>query len=343
MMRGLCILASALIALTSVQHACADEVVLATWGGKFAEVFQKTMIAPFEKATGHKVKMIYGGSLPNKQALAAAAKNPQVDVIMLTLTDAIDAVQRDLTQPLDAKTFPVLAKLPNRGIAKVGDKVGGIGLWTYGLGIFVRTDKVDWPIRSWDDIWDRRLKRKVALPSPKYGEAIFLVSINRVAGGQGKDVGPAIQKLRKLGDNVALEFEGSVALMQQLAQGEVWVAPLMSITAGAAIVDGIPGKFVVPKEGSAATIDVMTLVKGAPHRKAAIEFINFATDAGPVGATCVDLRLNCLHPGARENPAALLKPSDIEAMYNVDADLVNRNKGDWLEIWNKEITPLFRQ
>ena len=164
-----------------------------------------------------------------------------------------------------------------------------------------------------------------------------------MAGGQGRAVGPAIQKLRKLGDNVALEFEGSVALMQQLAQGEVWVAPLMSITASAALVDGIPGTFVVPKEGSAATIDVMTLVKGAPHRKAAIEFINFATDAGPIGATCVDLKINCLHPGARENPAALLKPSDIEAMYTVDADLVNRNKGDWLEIWNKEIAPLFRQ
>ena len=40
---------------------------------------------------------------------------------------------------------------------------------------------------------------------------------------------------------------------------------------------------------------------------------------------------------------APVRRSDIEAMYTVDADLVNRNKGDWLEVWNKEIGPLFKQ
>jgi ABC-type Fe3+ transport system substrate-binding protein len=106
---------------------------------------------------------------------------------------------------------------------------------------------------------------------------------------------------------------------------------------------GLPTAFVIPKEGGVASIDLMALIKGAPHRQAAIDFIKFATSAGPVGATCIQLNETCLNPDAKEDPKAVLKKQDLDKLYLADDALINRKRSEWLETWQREISPLFRQ
>ena len=68
-----------LAAGTSPAAAQGKEITFATWGGAFGKAFEKVWTKPFEDETGIKVKMIFGGSLSNKQKVIAEAANPQID------------------------------------------------------------------------------------------------------------------------------------------------------------------------------------------------------------------------------------------------------------------------
>lgn len=323
--------------------ATAAEITMATWGGKFGETFQKNMIEPFEKQSGHKVKMIFGGSLSNKQQVAAQKDKPQIDVLMMADADALDAFRRGLTEALDPKEIPMLNDLTALGKLMIGDKIVGGGLWAYGWGILYRTDKVKFDITSWADLWDPRLKNSVALPSPKYGQSMFLVAVNRIAGGKEPNMDAGFGRIQAMKDNAILEFDGSVAVVKQFTQGEATVVPIISITASIPIGEGVPAKFVVPKEGAPSMIDAISLVKGAPNAKAAKEFLNFAISAPAIGPTCITLKVNCVNNKVPEDKSALISNATLQTLYSVDDVIINDNKGAWLERWAKDVSPILKK
>ena len=330
-----------IISTSSVSYA--EDIVMATWGGKYGKTFQKYMIDSFREKTGHNVKMIFGGSLTNKQKIASQRDNPQVDVIMLTGLDAKDALRRGLTEALDPQEISSISQITDIGLPRLDGKIVGAGMWLYGMGILYRTDKIDWEINSWDDLWDSRLKRKVALPTPKYAQSKFIVSINRILGGPDADVDLAFKKIRTIGENAVLEFDGSVALHKQFAQGETWIAPVLSITAAVPIAQGVPARFVVPKEGGAGGVDGMALVNNSSHRDVAVAFINHAIASGPIGQTCAALLVNCVNKNVPEDPNVLLSRAQVSNFYEVDELAISTAQGGWLERWAKEISPLVRR
>ena len=104
--RSLVLVIPAIVLLVHVGAAVAQEVVLATWGGAWGKAFQESAIAPFEKTTGIKVKVIYGVSSTNLAQVAAQKDRPQIDVITMVSGDGLAAWQQGLTAALDAKTIP---------------------------------------------------------------------------------------------------------------------------------------------------------------------------------------------------------------------------------------------
>jgi putative spermidine/putrescine transport system substrate-binding protein len=322
-----------------------EELVMATWGGATGEIFKKNWGDPFEKATGIKVRMIYGSSSSNKQQVAAQKDKPQIDVLTMVSGDALAAYESGLTEALDPKEIPNLDAAVDVAKRHAPDgKIYAAPLYFTVLGVIYRTDKMGAPMTSWADLWSPKLKDKLAIPNPKFANAHFLVMMNKLAGGQLSDITPGIEKTKTLKGNAILEFEAIPPLMTKIMQGEVWAAPVLDVSAARALkAHDAPAKFYVPKEGAPASVDVIALVKNAPHTAAAKKFIDFVLSKDAAGGACNDLVTTCVR--ADWIPADKIKDNvltreEIGRLIAVDDEIVNRDKGKWLEAWIREVTPI---
>jgi len=325
-------------------NALAEEIVMATWGGTTGEIFQKNWVAPFEAATGIKVRMIYGSSASNKQQVAAQKDKPQIDLITMVSGDGLSAYQANLTEALDQKEITNLGSSADVAIRRAPDgKVYGASLYFTVLGVLYRTDKVTWPMESWADLWNPKLKDKVGVPNPKYANAHFLAMMNQIAGGQLTDISPGIAKTKTLAGNAIVEYDSVPPLLTKLMQGEIWAAPILDIAATRALAQAdFPARFYVPKEGAPSSVDVIALVKNAPNSAAAKKFINFVLSEKAAGAACNDLIVTCVNKAWEPDQkikGRVLTPQQIQRLIAFDDNVVNRDKGKWLESWIRDVTP----
>jgi putative spermidine/putrescine transport system substrate-binding protein len=337
------LLAFVVLLVAPATSASAQEIVMATWGGAWGKAFQESMIEPFEKATGVKVRVISGVSSTNLAAVIAQKDRPQVDVITMVQGDALAAWQRGVTEALEVKDIPALNDLTEVAVRRDKGQVIFAGMWTYPMGIIYRTDKITWPLKSWADLWDPRLKNKVAVTSPKYSNSYFLAMINRLAGGTENNADPGFAKIKTLGANLLADVADDVTPGRLLASGEIWAVPMLSGTAYKVIEQGVPAKFVIPEEGAPAGVDVIALVKGAPHAADAKKFINYVIGQESLTKTCEILKLTPLNRKVTLSPETakrVIAAEEMKRLVVMDDEAINRNKAAWLERWSKEISPM---
>lgn len=338
-------LVAALMAVSLGAGAQADtQIVMATWGGFVGNLFQKSMGDPFTAKTGVKVKMISGSSRSNYEMMKAQASHPQIDVITLASTDAKRAYDEGLLQGLDPKVTTSLnvgkdpaVQLDSKGLAAYGP------LYVYPYGILYRTDKVKTPVTKWQDLWNPEFKNKVGVSSPKWMLGYFLLMINKVAGGNESDVQPGLDKIKALGDNLVAVLDDDTSQIQALAQGEVWAVPALASTAQKAIDQGVPAKFVIPEEGAPAGMDVIALVKNAPHADEAAKFVNYSLSPESLAQTAGGMKLTPTNPDVKldtESAKFALSEADRKRLVFFDDGAIIRDSGKWIEMWDREIAPL---
>lgn len=337
--------ASALLA--NPAGAADGEVVLATWGGTWGKAIEEKAIAPFEKATGIKVKVISGVSLANMQMVAAQRANPQIDLIMSTVQDGVDAYEQGLLAPLDAKEIPNITSLPEFGVRRdAAGKPMFAGMWMYPYGIAYRTDKVKPGIRCWKDLWDPRLKDKVGVSSPKYMNGYFLLMTNKLAGGTEANVKPGLGRIEQMGPNLLAVIDDSAAQQRMLAEGEVWAVPMLSSAAYKLIDDGVPAKFVIPCEGTPAGMDVISLVKNAPHAANAKKFINFYISPATIAEVTEQLKITPVNgkaPITPEHAKYTVSKADLDKLVHFNEQAIIKDRPQWQEAWDKEIAPMTKR
>jgi putative spermidine/putrescine transport system substrate-binding protein len=324
-------------------HASKDEIVLATWGGFFATTFQKTMVEEFTKATGIKVRMIPGISSSNYTNLKAQREKPQIDVIMMVDEQAVTGYKEGLLQPVSEQEVPNMAAVQPGATMRTPD-----GKYVYGgmfgslYGFAYRSDLVPFEMTKWADLWDPRLKNKVAVSSPRSMSGLFLLSINRMEGGNEDDVQPALKKLRTLKDNLVVVADDGPTQVRMLAQGEAWVAAMTAGAAFKAAEEGLKIKFVLPQEGSGVLSNVIALVKGGPNPEGAKKFMNHVLSANVMKKSSDALGApplrNDITMSVQSYAYAFRDQKD--RMVHFDTSKMITNKGSWLASWDREIAPL---
>ena len=333
-----------IFALAGSAGAADREIVLATWGGTWGKAISEKAIAPFEKATGIHVKVISGVSLANMQMVAAQRANPQIDLIMSTVQDGVNAYDQGLLAPLDSKEIPNLAMLPEYGVRR--DESGRAmfaGMWVYPYGIAYRTDKVKPPITCWKDLWDPRLKNKVGVSSPKYMSGYFLLMTNKLAGGTEADVQPGLDRVKKMGSNLLAVIDDSAAQQRLLAEGEVWAVPMLSSAAYKLADQGVPVKFVIPCEGTPAGMDVVSLVKNAPHAADAKKFIDFYISPKAIAAVTAQLKItpvNTKAPITPEHAKYTVSKADLDKLVHFNEKAIIKDRPEWQQAWDSQIAPM---
>jgi putative spermidine/putrescine transport system substrate-binding protein len=337
----LCAVLTAFVAAGfATKHSAAADLTLATWGGSYADAFNATMNDPFTEKTGHTVKIIPGVSLSNYKLIAAQRDNPQIDLVMLSTLQAIRASKEGLFEALDESEIPNVKNVVDSAVMKTSDgKYLHAGMWGDTVVLAYRHDLAPFEITSWLDLWDPRLKGKVAVSSPKTQESSFLLIINKIVGGNENNVDPGFKKIKELGDNLVAVATDNAMQKRLLAQGEAWVVPMEISAVKSIIEEGLPVKWVAPKEGAYVEAGMIAVVKNAPNLEAAIEYMNFILSNEILMGSAEAIGLAPLTRMVAKGEYAL-SADDMARLNTFDADIVNKNLGAWIERWQRDIAPL---
>jgi spermidine/putrescine transport system substrate-binding protein len=183
----------------------------------------------------------------------------------------------DLALPIVRRYLPNWSNLASLFVDPDWDPGNAISVpWAWGTtGIAYRKDLMDAPPDSWSIFLEERYRGKMTMLDD-YRDVIG--SFLKYRGHSINSAVPAELAQAKedaLAAKRNLKAYVSAAVKGQLIAGDVVVAQLWNGDAAQAIAEQPAIGFVVPKEGSMIFADALVVLKSAPHKRAAHEFLNY--------------------------------------------------------------------
>jgi putative spermidine/putrescine transport system substrate-binding protein len=322
-----------------------SEVVFAGYGGTFEQFTRNEIMPAFEKATGTKVKLVVGTALSNFAKVVASRNSPEIDVYWSNELTHVAGKQQGLYEKLDPA---IVTHLPD-----VTDAVrdpDGIGVASYVMATGIQYNSkafadagVPAPT-SWSDLWDPRLKGKIALYtfSVAYSQDLLAI-LTRLAGGTEKDIRPGLERVKalKASGNLTMFASSPAELDNMLVQGQAW-ATVNGSPRGFILKDrGAPIDFAFPKEGAGFFSNYFEVVKNAPHPKAAQMLVNFLISpeiqlviANGMVAAPINKKVIISDKLKAQTPST---EAEVKKLIRIDRAEMNKQLDNWAELWNREI------
>lgn len=330
--RSAAVAAMALVVCVAAPAKAQDkQITIMIWGTVWQSSF-KEISENFTKETGIKVAVETQTSAPEGLVkLQAMRAKPSVDVWFTTLSVASRAA-------VDNSLF---AELPLAKMDSVSQVIPGsttknwAAIAAFPLVMLYRTDMIQQPLNSWEDLWKPVYKNKLAMPNMAMYQARMLLLSATLSGGNERNIDPGFEKLKALKPNVAMFYSSDAQARQALAQGEVAAvfAPPMQLRW--LNEQGVPAKAAALRPAP-LEFDVAMLVKtgkedmGAAYvnyllRKDVNEFMAQKRNIGPVNV------------GAKvpDSLADIMPPAGQGLLY--DENFVNASVPVWTERFNREI------
>jgi len=312
-------------------------------GGPMEKAYTTQVFPDFEKANDVKVVVVPGTSSDILAKLLANKANPQIHVVFLDDGVMARAVSMGICKKLD--DAPVLKEL--YPFARMKDDMGaGVQLGMTGIAYNKKlfAEKGWAPPTSWMDFADPKYKGKVVFQSESsstFGLHGFL-AINRVMGGNEKNVEPAFTKWSTtVGPNVAEYIPNSAKISEMVQTGEAALFPLTPTGVSDLQDKGIPVAYANPKEGAVLLLVDLCVVNNNPDPALAQKLAQFLlsapaqTKAADVGKQIPTNRL------AKMPPAMQQSLGNIEDLLHkvtvVDWDAINAHRAQWDTRWNRQI------
>lgn len=316
-----------------------SELIFAGPGGASQQVLEKKLIPEFSKLHGGiKVTLVTGQPADNVAKLRTQAASPTIDAIWLAGGTTYQAIDQGLVAPLDASLVPNLADISTTLGKEAAAAPMGIAVvqLMYSIPVF---EKNGWaPPSSWFDLWDSRFAGHVGLPSINISSAVgFLALLSKQLSGDEKNVDAGFAKLKELRPSM-LNFYSSLGAMETaLQQGDLWIGNLTAHRAFQLKNAGTPIGMTQPKEGGVGYQTWVSVVKGAPHPKAAHAWVNYLlSPAGQqkvmegFGYTPVSSKVKI----ADENRIYF---PDLKDVFIPDWRYIAQNLPQYVERWNREV------
>ncbi|SMF32135.1 putative spermidine/putrescine transport system substrate-binding protein [Tistlia consotensis] len=336
---GTFLLAAALCASFGIPAArAADELVVATFGGSFADATQACHIKAFEKETGAKVITTLGSSVDIAAKIRATAGSPDIDVAYMDISIAKQIKAEGLLETLDFKSLSDYAEVAPQAFDKDGQFVN---FMTAATVIAYNPEKVKTPPTSWNDLFDPKYAGKIALGDITGTSGLhFLLAVNKMKGGDFASEDAGFAAIKALMPNVVMLYTQADQLVELFERGDIVMAPWYPDRAGSAADKGVPVAVAYPKEGGVGIQPTVSVPKGAPNKALAMKYIEvllskegqkcFAESkyAGPVN-TKVEL----------SEKVSKIVPfgESYEKLWYPDTDAIAKLRPGWTERWQKEV------
>jgi putative spermidine/putrescine transport system substrate-binding protein len=307
-------------------------IVVQTWGGAFTDALNDVK-NDIEKATGTKIELVtQGTAVAGFQRLEAQKNNPQVDVWMSSEGTAAVALQKGIVEPVTAEQVPNIKALPKSLVFAAGPTI-----WLSPRGIFYRVDKTPFEIKTWEDLWDPRLKGMITT-SIDEDRGMFVMLAALIAGGNEKNIDPGFEKLKALKPNLGVIYKTDAESLKFVQSGEVSVAGYGLLGVIYKLLGpGSNYRFVVPAKPQYMSVNLVTMVKGRPNKEASAKVINALLSA-PIQERIVE-HIGSVPANSEAKPPARLRDvlPPLGELYRPDWDYVNAHFGEWVDRWNREI------
>ncbi|MBP6819116.1 MAG: extracellular solute-binding protein [Ferrovibrio sp.] len=279
------------------------------------------------------------------QALTKAVAqraNPEISVFMLDEGPWLQGKQANLWDKLEG--LPNMAQIP----ARFRDADGmGSGFLLYLLGLLYDEKafadaKLPAPT-SYEDLWNPALKGKVTIPDANSTFSYALLfKINELQGGKAaQSVDAGFAKLAQLAPNVGTFHGGASTLIPLFSQRQAWIGFNASFPAQRLAADGVPIRWVAPKEGAIAVAAYIAVAKNAPNAEAARQFVNLVLSPEYQAAQTETAFGGYVNPNTKLSPdfvsKFLLKPEDIEKASVMSWDVYLAKRTELSGRWQREI------
>lgn len=319
----------------STAASAAETIKLMTWGGHWLDIF-RPVVEKFEKETGIKVEfVVQSGSSDGLNKLIAQRANPQVDVWTSIQSTVQSATKAELLVELDPAKIPNMKSVEDSLITPTG-----VAIWLSPRGIFYRKDLAPFEVKTWEDLWDPRLKGKLGT-SFKLDRGSFLIMAALLNGGDEKNIDKGFEKVKSLKENLHAVYNTDPESIKLLETEEIAVAG-WGVLPNVYRHLGPESKytFVMPAPRFLATIPV-SIVKGRGEAKqaAAEKLVNYMLK--PESQTVMTSIAGTIpaNPEAEvpEKLKTVIPELPIQDVYDVDWSVVNKNYSEWEDRWAREI------
>ncbi|QNU21642.1 polyamine ABC transporter substrate-binding protein [Geobacillus thermoleovorans] len=318
------------------------EITVAGNGGKIERAIREVIVPKFEKKYGIKVNFVPGlsGEILSKVELQKNA--PQYDVAFYVPLDVQRANDKGLIEKLDSSIVPNMDKLDPRFVV-----VNNVGVPVFGLVIAPAYntetfEKHKWaPITSWNDLIRPEYNGKTAFAdiANDWGFAL-LYNLANANGGSLDNLEPGLQKAKELASYSNTFYKNSTQMMPAVQQGAADVTVMGSYAIAELIDMGVPLKMVIPKEGAPLQAFSATVVKNAPHKEAAIKFVNFLISEESqkqIAESGFYPVLKGMKVASKYEKSIGLKEND--RVFRPDFKKMAEIREEWTDRWAKEVTP----
>ncbi|MDD2179239.1 polyamine ABC transporter substrate-binding protein [Acidovorax sp. D2M1] len=339
MIKHVGILGIFLIAASSGANA-AETMYIASWGGDVEKVFREKIIPPFEAKNNIKINYIAGNSSDTLAKLMAQKSKQEISVAFMDEFAMVSAVGAGVCAKVDEGEY---SKNVYQNARTTGDK--SIGLGFYAAGLVYNTEifkKNGWDApTSWKDLEDKKYLGKIVIPSiASYGQWVLVMEA-RANGGSEKSIQPGFEAMKRISPNVIAWESGPAKIAQMLQTGEAALAVWGNQRAAPLIDQGVPLKFVYPKEGAVSAVAAVCPVQGGPQPKVAQAFIQYLLSPEVQTFLATTNGWGPANKDVKLPPAVAARVIYGQEQHNkliaVDYNVIIPNMPAWTSRWNREV------
>ena len=333
-----CVAAALLVFAGASGFARAEDLVVGSFGGSFADNVKACHVEAFQRATGATVSLKLGSSSQFAAALRATAGKPDMDVVYIDNSLASQTANEKLNETIDRK------KLANAGdvIATAWGKDDTYVVAMVSATTLVYDPKaVKTPPTSWLDLFDPAYAGKYAIGDISGTSGLqFLLALNKIKGGTLDNIDPGLEAIKPLAKGSAVLYTQADQLLSLFERGEIVIAPWYPDRAGVAIDKGLSLAVAYPKEGAVGILPAIMIPKGGAKSDLAHKFVDQVLSAE--GQKCFSERAYIGSVNKKVELSDKVKkivPSGeaLEKAWFIDPAIIAANVANWTRRWQREV------
>ena len=330
--------AATLAAAAVAPAAQAQQIVVATFGGVFADDTKTCNIAPFEKATGAKVVTQLGNSVQHAAAIRAMGGHPTYDVAYMDNSLATQLNNEGLLAPIDVSKLTSYADIDKSAFGP-GDSY--VAFEVSATAITFNPKVVNPPPTSWNDLFDPKYKGRIALGDVTGTSGVqFLMAINKMRGGTLDNMDAGFAALKELAENSLTFYTQADQLVSLFQRGDIVMAPWYPDRTGAQIDKGLDLAVAYPKEGAVGIKPVLVIPKGGPNPDLALKYVDAVLSEA--GQGCFSERQYAAPVNMKVQLSDKIKKivatgDAYKNLYFPDPQAVASHLVEWTHRWQREV------
>lgn len=332
------VIAIAILAAVTSSAAQAEELVVGSFGGSFAENVKACHLAAFEKATGSTVSLKLGNSSQFAAAIRATAGAPDMDVVFMDNSLAAQVHGEKLAETIDRQK---LVNAPEVIPTAWGKDDSYVVAMVSATALVYNPKLVKTPPTSWLDLFDPQYAGKYAIGDISGTSGLqFFLALNKIKGGTLENVDPGIAAIKPLAQGSVVLYTQADQLLSLFERGEIAIAPWYPDRAGVAMDKGLSLAVAYPKEGAVGILPAIMIPKGTKKLDLAYKFIDQVLSAE--GQQCFSERAYIGSVNTRVKLSEKLQKivpygKTLAAAWFIDPDVIARNLPTWTRRWQREV------